>query len=165
MEPIEHTYDDAGRLCGVSAETIRHRAKRGKLMRGRPTNTGRPTVILSLEDISAISAGRPTALQPGGQTGGATPGQAKEETSTIKAVLAVVEQSNALRLALEGEAGALREALSRERARVDQLTAELGTERVLRGKAADDLDNAQATLVRLRGRGLLARLLNQDARE
>lgn len=168
MEPTEHTYEDAGRLCGVSSETIRHRAKRGKLQRGRPTNTGRPTVILTADDIAAISVGRPTTGQPGGapsvQPGGQTDTRPTEEANILKAVLAVVEQSQALRAALEGEAAALREALNRERVRADQTQAELASERSHRERTEGDLVVAKASLGRLQGRGLLARLLNRDTR-
>lgn len=63
----EYTYEDAARLCGVSSETIRQRARRKKLRRGRPTNTGRPTVLLTEQEIAAIGAGQPTGGQPSGR--------------------------------------------------------------------------------------------------
>jgi hypothetical protein len=66
-EPTAYTYEDAARLCGVSTETIRLRARRGKLGKGRPTNTNRPTVLLTAADIEAISAGRSINPRPSGR--------------------------------------------------------------------------------------------------
>lgn len=152
MDEVEHTYEAAGRICGVSGETIRHRAKRGKLRRGKPTNTGRPTVLLSEDDIRAITAGRPTSVQ----SVGSPPAQPSGETSIIKAMTAVLEQSNALRVALEGEATALRDALGRERVRVDQMQAEMAAARAAK-------EAAEGALKALQGRGLVSRLLNRSA--
>lgn len=132
MEPTECTYEEAGRLCGVSAETIRHRAKRGKLQRGRPTNTGRPTVLLTDLDVAAISAGRPT-VQPPGRTGGLPPGQ----DSVVRA--------------LEGEATALREALNRERARVDRAEAAVDQQRAELTALHGRLERTEAEVARSRG--------------
>lgn len=140
-EATEHTYEDAGRLCGVSAETIRHRAKRGKLRRGRPTNSGRPTVVLTPADIAAISAGRPAPGRPGDQPGVQPPGQPPDETAK----------------ALEVAVAALRDALERETARAvaaemtaDQQRAELDAARERERDARAALARAEeaATTVR-----------------
>lgn len=72
-----YTYEDAARVCEVSPETIRARARRGRLERGRPTNSNRPTVLLSQAEIEAIRNGRPfhPPGQPPGRPGGHPSGQ------------------------------------------------------------------------------------------
>jgi hypothetical protein len=69
-EATGYTYEDAARVCGVTAETIRLRARRGELRRGRPTNTRRPTVLLTEAEIAAIRAGRPFLGEASGQSTG-----------------------------------------------------------------------------------------------
>lgn len=151
MDAAEYTYEDAGRACGVSAETIRQRARRGKLRRGRETNTGRPTVLLTEQDIAAIAAGRPFIVQADGQPSGQVgrpdvrpSGQIEQPDVQPSAALVAVQ-------ALEGEAAALRDALDRERARVDQQQVELVE---LRGELASRqarLERIEADLTAARG--------------
>lgn len=63
-QPTAYTYEDAARLCGVTSETIRQRARRGKMRKGRPTNTNRPTVLLTQDEIEVVKSGRSLTLQP-----------------------------------------------------------------------------------------------------
>ncbi len=132
---MEHTYEEAARLCGVTVETIRQRARRNKLQRGRPTNTGRPTVLLTEQDIAAIAAGRSTSVQPSGQPSGqpdalaVLTGQLEHERRRADQAAERANRSEALasqrgveladarvRAArAEGEAAALREALAEAR--------------------------------------------------
>lgn len=159
----ELTYEAAAVICRVSSEVIRHRAKRGKLRRGRPTNTGKATVILTDDDIAAISAGRPAVYRAGGlspdhltapvgpppdqdvRTGGSPPSQ---DASTVSALQAVIEQSKVLQAAFEAATLALqdalaseRAALARERAAVDRLQTELDVERLRREAIEKELTN------------------------
>ena len=78
-----YTYEDAARVCEVSPETIRARARRGRLKRGRPTNSNRPTVLLSQAEIDAIRNGRPFHPdgQPPGRLDGYPPGQSSIVTA------------------------------------------------------------------------------------
>ena len=126
MEATEYTYEDAGRLCGVSAETIRQRARRGKLRRGRPTNTGRPTVLLTEQDIAAIAAGRPFIVQANGQPDVQPDVQPSGHAGWPDGQPTGEAPANPIAIrAHEGEAAALRDALDRERGRVDQQRVEV----------------------------------------
>lgn len=62
-----YTYEDAARLCGVSSETIRQRARRGSIRRGRRTNSGRPTVLLTEDELRAIRGDRPVGPDAAGR--------------------------------------------------------------------------------------------------
>lgn len=86
----EYTYEEAAKAAGVSTETIRLRARRGKLAWGRKTNSGRPTVLLSEQDVEALRAGHPTSIDAGQPTGpvmrpdGQPTGQPDGESFAIK---------------------------------------------------------------------------------
>lgn len=176
MDRVEYTYAAASRICNVSVETIRARARRGKLDKGRPTNIGRPTVLMSAEDIAAISAGRPTpdhstppAAGPdrpgGGPDGGPVqPGGGPDDNGrTIKALDGIAAQVEMLHATLKGEVVALRDALAgerlalasertaivRERANADRLRSELDVERVRRETIEADLAASRVTLRRI----------------
>lgn len=169
MDRVEYTYAAASRICNVSVETIRARARRGKLDKGRPTNIGRPTVLMSAEDIAAISAGRPTPDHPtppaagpdrpgGGPDGGPVqPGGGPDDNDrTIKALDGIAAQVEMLHATLKGEVVALRDALAseratnvRERANADRLQSELDVERLRREAIEADLAASRATLRRI----------------
>ena len=85
-------------------------------------------MLLTDQDIAAISAGRPTV--PPGRS---PPGQA----SVVRA--------------LEGEATALRDALGRERARVDRAKATVDQQRAELTTLHGRLERAEAEAVRSRG--------------
>ena len=84
-----YTYEDAARICEVSPETIRARARRGRLKRGRPTNSGRPTVLLSETEIEAIRNGRP--FRPDGKPPGRPDGQPAGHLSGLSSIVTQLE--------------------------------------------------------------------------
>lgn len=93
QDATSYTYEAAAKLCGVSAETIRQRARRGKLRRGRPNNANRPTVLLTPDEIDALRNGRPFRVtlpgQPNDDLSGHVTGpdnQTAGQSSTIKAL-------------------------------------------------------------------------------
>jgi uncharacterized coiled-coil protein SlyX len=129
-EATAFTYEDAARACGVTAETIRLRARRGKLRRGRPTNTGRPTVLLTEAEIAAIRAGRPFRGGVTGHPDVQPPGQPEQpdvqptgQHSTISA--------------LAGHVTTLREQLAKGQADFATMTEQLSAERDREREAAD----------------------------
>lgn len=156
-EPVAYTYEDAGQLCGVSAETIRARARRGKLRRGRPTNSGRPTVLLTETEIAAITAGRPfrgvdgqPAGRPDEQPSGRPPGQA----AIIEALTAHIATLREQLARVEATVEAARQAAEQERDQ-ERARAEAAEARAERGEAAAAAERAAAAEERAR---LLAQL-------
>src|SRR3954462_1746384 len=75
---------EAVELTGATVETIRQRIKRRKLHAVKG-NDGRVRVRLTDADIAALKTGQPT---------GQSTGQPVEDSSAIKAVLAVIQQHN-----------------------------------------------------------------------
>lgn len=84
-----YTYEDAARVCEVSPETIRARSRRGRLRKGKPTNSGRPTVLLSDAEIEAIRNGRP--FRPDGQPPGRPDGQPSGQPSEFSSLVSQLE--------------------------------------------------------------------------
>ena len=144
MDATEYTYEDAAKACGVSTETIRQRARRGKLSRGRPTNTGRPTVLLTGQDMAAISAGRTVDRSTSGQPDGWPDGQ----------------PSNAL----EGETGILHEALARERDRADRAEVQATESRALAEQRSGELTAALVRAATAEGEARALRDTLEEAR-
>lgn len=68
----EFTLEQASDLTGRSIESLRQLARRGRIRKGRQTNSGKSTVILSQEDIDRLSKAK---LQQGGQPTGEQVGQ------------------------------------------------------------------------------------------
>lgn len=66
----ELTLEQASDLTGRSIESLRQLARRGRIRKGRQTNSGKSTVILSREDIDRLSKAK---LQQGGQPTGQPP--------------------------------------------------------------------------------------------
>ena len=149
MDAVEYTYEDAARACGVTTETIRQRARRGKLPRGRPTNTGRPTVLLNDKDIEAIKAGRPFFGQPVGQPSGQATqpdGQPIDQAVQPSAESLIVK-------VLEGETVALRVALTRERDRAERAETQAAEARTLAEQRNVDLMVARERAAKAEGEG------------
>lgn len=157
MDAAEYTYEDAARACGVTTETIRQRARRGKLTRGRPTNTGRPTVYLSEEDIKAIAAGRPFIGQPVVRPSGQPSGQAVQPDGQPTAESLIVK-------AMEGEAAILRESLKRERDRADRAEAQAVEARALAGQQTASLTAALVQAATAEGKAEELRAALAEAR-
>jgi hypothetical protein len=120
-DPIAYTYEDAARLCGVSTETIRLRARRGKLRKGRLTNTNRPTVLMTAAGIEAISAGKPLSGRPDGQI--------PRPDSQPSGQMSRPNGQNSEIKALTDRLATLLEGLDRDQAQIDGLLKDLERER------------------------------------
>jgi hypothetical protein len=156
-EPIAYTYEDAGQLCGVSAETIRARARRGKLRRGRPTNSGRPTVLLTAAEVAAVSAGRPfrgVDGQPPGRPDERPSGQSPGQAAIVEALTAHIATLREHLARIEAAAGAAQQTVEQERDR-ERARAEAAEARAERGEATAAAERAAAAEERAR---LLAQL-------
>jgi hypothetical protein len=118
IERRPYTYEDAARVCEVSPETIRARARRGVLKRGRPTNSNRPTVLLSQAEIDAIRNGRP--FHPDGRPPGRPDGQPSEQISFVKALQGQITAKDAHLAALERQLAAVERRAERAEERAEK---------------------------------------------
>lgn len=121
--PIEYTYDAAARACGdgVTPETIRQKAKRGRIRKGRPTNSGRPTVLLTLAEIEAIRSARPFR--------GAPDGDGRPDGQPVGQPTGQPTDSLLLVNVLEAHVQTLREELADMRRRAEKAEERTGEER------------------------------------
>jgi hypothetical protein len=118
IERRSYTYEDAARVCEVSPETIRARARRGVLKRGRPTNSNRPTVLLSQAEIDAIRNGRP--FHPDGRPPGRPDGQSSEQSGLIRALEGQIAAKDAHLAALESQLAAVERRADRAEERAEK---------------------------------------------
>lgn len=112
-EAKPYLLTEASGLTGLSVDALRKRIERKKLRGTRSNEDGQWRVWLTSKDVETAKFGQ--VLDKSGQVSDGPP----DESRTIKA--------------LEGEAAALRDALVRERERVDR--AEAGRDAALAGEA------------------------------
>ncbi len=146
-----YTYEQAAAVLGINAEAVRARLRRGSLRRGPSTNDDRPTVILSPDDIATLRASvrqaEPDAaadgrvdVRPGSDGLGLKEMVELLRVQTERADAAQVEVA-ALSVRTgraEGEAAALRDAVTHERAQVAAaLAAQQAAERAREAAEAE----------------------------
>jgi hypothetical protein len=130
-----YTYEQAATALGIQAEAVRARLRRGALRRGPRANDGRPTVLLSPDDIATLRASvRPERLEISPDSG---PDSAARPDG--RDISALAELFQALTERAEREAAVLRENETRERERAEAAERRLEEERLRAAAEATEL--------------------------
>ncbi len=130
------SYAEAAKALGVNPESVARRMRRGNWARGKG-NDGRPRVAVPVSALPALPVVRDNVPDSVPDIASSVPDNTDIESRTIKA--------------LEGEAATLREALTRERERVDNAEIEAAAERARAAQAEREREAARVAVAAAEG--------------